>query len=340
MLSRLFRPISRWNRHDPVNRLRPLKPSLLGAWLLAATCGSLGRRSSGLGRRLTRALRAVGVRYWDPAIRCRHLGVSLTLPLSHNAPLYAACHRHYDQALPALAQAICQVVPGALVVDVGANVGDTAAALLERTTARVLCVEGNSAFLPFLKDNLDPWRGRWELAEVFLGERNGTLAAVPTTRNGTAALTKSGGGAEIPLTTLDTLLETHSDFERPSLLKIDTDGSDGAILAGARKLLARAQPALFFEYHPLLWRRLGHHEDTIFSELAELGYSSVVLYDNTGELYCEVALTSLGILDDLRRLLLRGGGPSYFDIVAFAPELADLRARFLAHERARFDSCS
>ena len=264
------------------------------------------------------------------------MGVTLTFPLSHNAPLYVTRFPHYDRALPRLAEAVSHAVPDLFTIDVGANIGDSAATVLHQTRARVLCVEGNREFVPFLRANLGQWPGRWELEEALLGERQGPLTGSIVSRGGTAKLSPQSAGSRIYLTTLDCVIEQHGDFGDASLLKIDTDGFDGAILAGARGFLQRAQPILFFEYHPVLWRQFGGHDETVFAALHHAGYESALLYANTGELLIEVKLTATDALADVRRFLLSGPSVEYLDVAMFGTKHSELAARFVASERERF----
>src|SRR5690242_14860117 len=77
-------------------------------------------------------------------------GVELRMPWSHRLPDYAAAVPAYGQNVVRLAEALGgdHTLP---VVDVGANIGDTALQVLHRVDARVLCVEGDPHWLTWLR---------------------------------------------------------------------------------------------------------------------------------------------------------------------------------------------
>ena len=81
-------------------------------------------------------------------MRYRIGSVELELPLSHELPFYRHDHPRYDRQLGAIAAEL-----GGPVVDVGANVGDTAAAIRAESGVPILCVEGDPRFFALLERN-------------------------------------------------------------------------------------------------------------------------------------------------------------------------------------------
>ena len=92
-------------------------------------------------------------------VRRRVQGVDLFLPWGHRLPDYARHRPTYGQNLVQLARALSERLPpdaGPLrVLDIGANVGDSAAQILAAVDARVLCVEGDPHWARYLHQNLD-----------------------------------------------------------------------------------------------------------------------------------------------------------------------------------------
>ena len=86
--------------------------------------------------------RRILVRLGDPTVRYRVGAVELELPLSHELPFYQHDHPRYDRQLGAIAAEL-----GGPVVDIGANVGDTAAAIRAESDVPILCVEGDARVL-------------------------------------------------------------------------------------------------------------------------------------------------------------------------------------------------
>jgi FkbM family methyltransferase len=73
----------------------------------------------------------------------------------------------------------------------------------------------------------------------------------------------------VPQTTLDTF--TQRDGRRPDLIKIDTEGSEAAILQGARKTLGTCRPWVIFES----WRSAGR--ENLLTLFADLDYKICAL---------------------------------------------------------------
>ena len=83
-------------------------------------------------------------------------GVDMVLPWSHRLPDYARTEPLYGQNLPRLAAGLAKHDGRPVVVlDIGANVGDSALQILDAAPGKVLCVEGDRVFLDFLHTNVD-----------------------------------------------------------------------------------------------------------------------------------------------------------------------------------------
>jgi FkbM family methyltransferase len=145
---------------------------------------------------------------------------------------------------------------GDLVFDIGAHVGDRIGSF-RRLGARVVAVEPQPQLVTMLK--LLYGRDRNVIIEpVAVGRESGTVALKlnidnPTISTASDAFVRATDGApgwenqawtetiEVPLTTLDALIERHG---RPAFIKIDVEGFEVEALAG----LSRAVKALSFEF--------------------------------------------------------------------------------------------
>jgi FkbM family methyltransferase len=213
------------------------------------------------------AARRLLVRLGDPTVRYRVGGVDLELPLSHELPFYRHDHPLYDERIGVLAREL-----GGPVVDVGANVGDTAALVRAESDVPILCVEGDERFFSFLERNAARL-GDVELERAFV---EAPVRGRVERGAGTARIV--AGRDDLPAKPLARILDEHPRFARPALLKLDTDGLDVPILLANLELLERLRPVLFFEYDPHLGASPG-----IFEGLAEAGYRTAEWFENTGE---------------------------------------------------------
>jgi hypothetical protein len=218
------------------------------------------------------AARRLLVRLRDPLLRWPVGDARLLLPLSHELPFYRHDHPLYDRAIGHVAGDT-----GGPIVDIGANVGDTAAEMRARTDAPILCIEPDDRFFAILSRNAA------QLEPVELEH-----AAV---------------GAE----SLTRILAAHPAFAEPALVKIDTDGMDVPIVLANLDFLERVKPVLFFEYDP----HFGATPD-VFERLREIGYRRMDVYENTGEL-----ARTLELPGDIHDEYVGHGGARYADVCIY-----------------------
>jgi FkbM family methyltransferase len=205
------------------------------------------------------------------------------------------------------------------VVDVGANIGDTAILLARFAPgAKVLCIEGDSRFIPYLKSNTAQISGV-TVVEAILSDRSAQIQGSFVTDKGTAHVVIGSGGTWLNVQSLDDLLGAYREFASPAVIKIDTDGFEPAILRGARNVLATSKPVLFYEWHPDCYRAAG--EDTIghANFLMNLGYEGFTIFSNRGELLLHTLRPGRDTLESLAQFshARRPVDNFHFDIAAF-----------------------
>jgi FkbM family methyltransferase len=205
-------------------------------------------------------------------------------------------------------------------VDVGAAVGDTVLLVLERcpgAVGEIHCVEGDAEFFGYLEQNLGDLPAA-HLHRALLSDSAGEEASLVRTHKGTAS---AQGHDRLPAVTLDSVLGDAGPLA-VDVLKIDTDGFDGKILAGAVGILDRDRPAVIFEWHPLLYEATGQDWHRPFEVLTAHGYRWLVWFDKYGTFsHLEDAYRQSAI-DVLADLCLSGRGPGpdwHYDVVALPP---------------------
>lgn len=164
------------------------------------------------------------------------------------------------------------------IVDVGAAVGDTVLLLVDRTGGSpnsFICVEPEDEFHGYLVENL-AFLPNLEIHQTMLSDTPELVPAPVRIHPGTAS---PQGQTKASATTLDTIL----DGRPVDVIKIDTDGFDGKVLAGTRRTLTAAQPAVIFEWHPTLLTTCGQSLTLPFEILDECGYGKFVWFTKHGD---------------------------------------------------------
>lgn len=259
----------------------------LSAWLptlvyraLVATASLRGRR--GVGRIWQRAWDRACVR-WDGPVTARLHGHRSVMNFGYLYPIFARQYPTYNLPLvDAVNDAAERAGRPVVVVDVGAAIGDTVLLLKERcgpALQSVVCVDGDPEFLEYLTRNLgdDP---TVEIHAAMISRGEATAPALVRTHRGTASaigdlLTAAGS--------LDaTLSGSALAAGGVDVIKIDVDGFDGAVIAGATDLIERCQPVVVFEWHPVLYDRAHNDPAEPFDVLGALGYNDFRWFDRTG----------------------------------------------------------
>jgi FkbM family methyltransferase len=237
-------------------------------------------RSSGVRRKLEERARAL---LPNLAVRRTVRGVTLALPWGHRLPDYVDAFPEYGQNLIAVASALAAHRRGTLrVVDVGANVGDSALQILHATDCRILCVEGDGHWVKWLRRNVsDEHRISVEPSLLALDNAHplSPVRAHGTTQFRPTAVAGIGGVTALQIR------ERHPDFALVDLIKIDTDGYDCALAIGLASAWAASTPVMFFEFDPIMALSLGQSDPwRVFEELSAFGYISGVVWNNFGGL--------------------------------------------------------
>jgi len=221
-------------------------------------------------------------RFADHHVRRNVQGVSMVLPWSHRLPDYAAANPAYGQNLVDLARLLAQPEGPLTVLDVGANVGDSALQILHATDARVMCVEGDPAYLDYLRLNVGD-DSRVTIVEGLLAVDVDETAGTAVRSGGTTRFVHGvGDGEAMPTVTTTELRMAHPDFDDLRLVKSDTDGYDVSLVPAVAAAWKEARPVLFFEYDPELTRIAGHEPAQVWTDLESLGYRDVAVWDNGG----------------------------------------------------------
>jgi len=214
-------------------------------------------------------------------------GRKIRLPGPHRLPHYQKKNRLYDRFLPYLASSLNS--PDRLVIDVGANVGDTVYNIYDFCTNPLLCIEGDDRFFALLQENVAALPGGairivCEKRLVGTGAYIGSLSSNGSTAHLSVADGKTTGQATRGLDTI--VSERGFRHDQVTLVKVDTDGFDGDVLKSASRIIEQSRPALFWENQfSAPYQR--HILEALYEDLQAAGYDHVWIFDNFGNLMLE-----------------------------------------------------
>jgi FkbM family methyltransferase len=204
-----------------------------------------------------------------------------------------------------IAQLQAFVPAGAVVIDVGANVGFFALRFAHWAghSGKVIAVEPETSNFEELTRRI----AKSGLADV-LTPRQALVDATPGTRHLIVNVNHPGDhrlgdqGLPVAATTIDDLRD---ELGCPvQFIKIDVQGAEGRVLAGAKHTLAMDRPALFIEIDPAALRQFSTTAAEIFASLEALNYQPHILHENGApkaitRVECEAVLANSSYIDVL-----------------------------------------
>lgn len=171
---------------------------------------------------------------------------------------------------------LSQLDAGDCFVDIGANIGwfTILAAHKVGKSGLVHAFEPRADLIGRVQDsvNANGFEDRCVLHQMALGAEDAemTLASVPAERNpGHSFLmpADSVGGA-VPLMTVPVRRLDDIALSRPvKLIKLDVEGAEAMVIAGARELLARDKPVIVTEFFPHWLRKVSQVEPQAYLDL-------------------------------------------------------------------------
>ena len=269
----------------------------------------------------------------------------LELPPDHMLDKYQRQHRLYDWILGEIAKLIVSRYPDATMIDIGANVGDTAALLCRHCDVPILCIEGNPRFVEYLRRNVKRLPAV-EVVECLIGNSPGTVSIHDLkTVDGTASLVDAHhaprGGQEILIRPLADILREYTRFQRPKLIKTDTDGSDFEILRASMNIIRDLKPILLFEYDPTFRKHGMQQASSTIAELGAAGYQYFFVYDNFGHFMRLIDKNQASEFMDLNRYLMShlifGRQIYYVDVLAISVDDESLVFDLMKFHRAMIE---
>ena len=247
----------------------------------------------------------------DPVIQYAYKGKNLAIHLSHDFPYILKEYPQYSQNLGWVISKLYTKYKDLKVIDVGANIGDSAVLIKDVADVPILCIEGNPKFLDLLRLNTKGLN-QVLIADCFVGEEATKVEAISGLGSAHLQETNSGG---IQVKTMQEVLETNDLFKSAKLLKIDTDGFDNKIIRASKSFLVQSKAAVFFEYDPFFLAKQGENGIAIYDFLVALGYKKFLIFDNIGDFMITINHDSKNQFLDLHHYFNKEG-KRYMDILA------------------------
>ncbi len=188
---------------------------------------------------------------------------------SANAPEWLGIYEYRKQRL------LRRLVPrGATVCDIGANAGFYSLGMsrLVGENGRVISFEPLPENLAKLRCHLSINKiDNVTLSDCALSDKSDHVTFAPGENDFTGSISSDATDSfRVPTISLDEFIAEHAIVD-PTFLKIDVEGAEASVLAGARKLLERAHPTMLIAIHG----RLAATE--CYTILRQAGYTVTTL---------------------------------------------------------------
>jgi len=170
--------------------------------------------------------------------------------------------------------------PGALVVDVGANIGliSIRSAKLVGNSGRVIAIEPNPKIAPFLQENVRlNGLNNVTVFQTALGAKEGVTPFNCDRRDDCSRIIEKGG-ITVPMTTLDKVIEIEPTRDI-DLLKVDVEGYEFVVLEGASKSLKRTK-LIYIEVDAANYAIYGRRTEEMTELLEANGFDTFISDEN------------------------------------------------------------
>lgn len=250
-------------------------------------------------------------------VQIRLFGTMATIPSTYSFPLTARILPTFNNPYLELVYLLHKEKNRKLnIIDAGASIGDTFLFIFKNypeAVNKVFCIEGHKYFYQYLELNTKAFPEAVCLFSV-LSDKEELINDLIFTHESTAS---SQGENTIAAQPLDNLFRGEAS-DNIDIIKIDVDGFDGKILAGAQNILLRSKPHVIFEYHPGLILKTKNDILQPFGVLLECGYHTLLWFNKFGEFSHMAHTPDKAALSRYAHgcLLSKEDDDSHYDIIA------------------------
>ena len=260
---------------------------------------------------------AVAARLPDNPVRHRVRGVELVLNRRHWLRHFTRGHALYADNMVSLGRLLEEAEGRLCMLDIGANVGDSALLVLEHVDAEVVCVEPDPEWVTYLRRNVGSLDNVAIEPSVLVGpEDAGSSMRIVHHVEGTSQVRPADDGSGVQTLSTDELLANHPQLQNVRLVKTDTDGYDIQLVPPLARTFIGSRPILFFEFDPLPTALATPELDPndIWQVLIDLGYERAVVWDNGGRLIGPAATAELPEKSKVLDLPQKERGYGFWDV--------------------------
>ncbi len=221
---------------------------------------------------------------------------TLEAPLSHLLTRLQRTQPYRDLCVGITAKGLSAKYPHSTMIDVGANIGDTAAMMARHCGNKLVLIEASEYFFALLTRNTAQFPNEVVLRRALVSDGSEMFGSLRHW-GGTAYFESDGSAPGVTSVRLSDIADDQTCF-----VKIDTDGHDVRILNDSLDWLASARAAVLFE------NQIGSREDCdrvdeLFHRLRRIGYEYFIVWDDPG--FHVISTRSIDVLHNLNRYLLR-----------------------------------
>jgi FkbM family methyltransferase len=208
-------------------------------------------------------------------------GSAVVLPSTHLIPIIARLNPNFNNPYLELVYVCFKKKNRKLnIIDVGAGIGDTFLFIQKNISPainKIFCIEGHPTFSKYLTINTNSFP-QSVVVQFILSDKIEEVKSLIHIHESTASLQGKSFAKAQPL---DKVISDLTN-EEIDILKIDTDGFDGRILAGSVGILTLHRPLVIFEYHPGLLQNTGNDLFQVFKILENCSYNKLLWFDKFG----------------------------------------------------------
>jgi FkbM family methyltransferase len=253
----------------------------------------------------------------DKPVRFQVRGVELEINRRHWLRHFTRGNPLYAENMVSLGRLLSEAEGRLCMLDVGANIGDSALLVLEHVDGEVVCVEPDPEWVTYLRRNVGSLDNVAIEPSVLVGpEEAGMEMRIVHHPEGTSQVRASDDGSGVRTLTTDELLANHPQLQNVRLVKTDTDGYDVQLVPPLARTFIGSKPILFFEFDPLPTALAAPDLDPndIWQVLIDLGYERAVVWDNGGRLIGPAATAELPEKSKVLELTQKERGYGFWDV--------------------------